>query len=187
MDSNRNIDNFPHCSLLLLSFFEQKGCQNSELKRELDDFDLPSDQNYFESDGDLQTDGHSSSVSYRDLLLELQNQVQPQLPVDADQARAAREMAAELIRIADLLEQRVLFQAAETLTKKLNTCGTQLWSRHLSDGVQGLLHQVAGAKEFKKELVEMALTFVLMKTVCERVPQFLFGLYGTVVQYFGSR
>ncbi|XP_056112551.1 BH3 interacting domain death agonist [Rhinichthys klamathensis goyatoka] len=186
MDRNRKIDNFPHCSLLLLSFFEQKGCQNSELKRELDDLDL-SDHNYIESDGDLQTDGHSSSVTYRDLLHELQNQVQPQLPVDAEQAQAAREMAAELIRIADLLEQRVLFQAAETLTKKLDSCDTQLWSRHLSDGVQGLLHQVAGAKEFKKELVEMALTFVLMKTVCERVPCFLFRLYGTVVQYFGPR
>ncbi|CAM4581663.1 unnamed protein product [Leuciscus chuanchicus] len=109
------------------------------------------------------------------------------ISVDAEQAQAAREMAAELIRIADLLEQRVLYQAAETLTKKLDTCDPQLWSRHLSDGVQGLLHQVAGAKEFKKELVEMALTFVLMKTVCERVPRFLSKLYGTVVQYFGSR
>lgn len=35
-------------------------------------------------------------------------------------------MAAELIRIADLLEQRVLFQAAETLTKKLDTCPEQV-------------------------------------------------------------
>ncbi|KAG1944900.1 BH3 interacting domain death agonist [Pimephales promelas] len=96
-------------------------------------------------------------------------------------------MAAELIRIADLLEQRVLFQAAETLTKKLDKCETRLWSRHLSDGVQGLLHHVTGAKEFKKELVEMALTFVLMKTVCERVPCFLSSLYSAVVQYFGPR
>lgn len=35
-------------------------------------------------------------------------------------------MAAELIRIADLLEQRVLYQAAETLTKKLDTCDPQV-------------------------------------------------------------
>jgi len=35
-------------------------------------------------------------------------------------------MAAELIRIADLLEQRVLFQAAETLTKKLDKCETRV-------------------------------------------------------------
>lgn len=35
-------------------------------------------------------------------------------------------MAAELIRIADLLEQSVLFQAAETLTKKLDTCPKQV-------------------------------------------------------------
>nr|ARQ18607.1 BH3-interacting domain death agonist [Gobiocypris rarus] len=190
MDCNRNV-NVPQCSLLLLSFFEQKGCQNSELKSELDTLDellkLPTNHTYIESDGDLQTDGHSFSVTYRDLLHELQNQVQPQLPVNAVEAQVARDMAAELIRIADLLEQRVLSQAAETLTKKLDTCPTQLWSTHLSEGVQGLLHQVAGAKEFKKELVEMAFTFVLMKTVCERMPGFLFKLYGTVVQYFGSR
>ncbi|KAK9958977.1 hypothetical protein ABG768_011071 [Culter alburnus] len=135
MDCNRNYNHFQHTPLLLLSFLEQKGCQN----------------------------------------------------IDDEEARAAREMAAELIRIADLLEQRVLFQAAETLTKKLDTCPEQFWVRHLSDGVQGLLRQVAEAKEFKKELVEMAFTFVLMKTVCERVPQFLFRLYGSVVQYFGSR
>ncbi|XP_067275896.1 BH3 interacting domain death agonist isoform X2 [Pseudorasbora parva] len=165
MDCNRNF-NVPHCSLLLLSFFEQKGCQNSELKSELDEqIKLPTNHAYIEGDGDLQTDGHSFSVTYRDLLHELQNHVQPHLPVNAVEAQAAREMAAELIRIADLLEQRVLFQAADHLTKKLSTCPTQLWSTHLSDGVQGLLRQVAGAKEFKKELVEMAFTFVLMKTV----------------------
>ncbi|ROL43262.1 BH3-interacting domain death agonist [Anabarilius grahami] len=184
MDCNRNYNNFQHTSLLLLSFLEQKGCQNSDLDEQLK---LPTKHNYIESDEELQTDGHSSSVTYRDILYDLQNQVQPQLPVDDEEARAAREMAAELIRIADLLEQRVLFQAAETLTKKLDTCPKQFWARHLSDGVQGLLRQVAEAKEFKKELVEMAFTFVLMKTVCERVPHFLFSLYGSVVQYFGSR
>lgn len=54
------------------------------------------------------------------------------ISVDAEQAQAAREMAAELIRIADLLEQRVLFQAAETLTKKLDTCDTQVRQMILS-------------------------------------------------------
>ncbi|XP_051727059.1 BH3 interacting domain death agonist [Ctenopharyngodon idella] len=184
MDCNRNFNNFQHTSLLLLSFLEQKGCQNSELPEQLK---LPTNHNYIEIDEELQTDGHSCSVTYREILHDLQNQVQPQLPVDEEEAQAARELAAELIRIADLLEQRVLFQAAETLTKKLDTCPTQFWAGHLSDGVQGLLRQVAGAKEFKKELVEMAFTFVLMKTVCEHVPQFLFSLYGSVVQYFGSR
>jgi len=80
MDRNTSIDNFPHCSLLLLSFFEQKGCQNSELKREYNDLGLLSDHIYLESDGDLQTDGHSSLATYKDLLHELQNQVQPHLP-----------------------------------------------------------------------------------------------------------
>ncbi len=41
------------------------------------------------------------------------------ISVNAEEAQAAREMAAELIRIADLLEQSVLSQAAESLSKKL--------------------------------------------------------------------
>uniref|UniRef100_A0A672MM88 BH3-interacting domain death agonist n=1 Tax=Sinocyclocheilus grahami TaxID=75366 RepID=A0A672MM88_SINGR len=188
MDCNRNFGNIPDTSLVLLSFLKQKGCQNSELKRELDDLDeqlkLPTNHNYFESDGELQTDGHNVSFSYREILHELQHQVQPQVPVNAEEAQAAREMAAELIRIADLLEHRLLSQAADSLTKKLCRSQEQFWASHLSDGVKALLLQVAGAKEFKKELVEMAFTFVLMKSVCEHVPEFLFRLYGTVVQYF---
>uniref|UniRef100_A0A671NXN5 BH3-interacting domain death agonist n=1 Tax=Sinocyclocheilus anshuiensis TaxID=1608454 RepID=A0A671NXN5_9TELE len=187
MDCNRNFGNIPDTSLVLLSFLKQKGCQNSELKRELDDLDeqlkLPTNHNYIESDGELQTDGHVS-FSYREILHELQHQVQPQVPVNAEEAQAAREMAAELIRIADLLEHRVLSQAADSLTKKLCRSQEQFWASHLSDGVKALLLQVAGAKEFKKELVEMAFTFVLMKSVCEHAPKFLFRLYGTVVQYF---
>ncbi|KTG35544.1 hypothetical protein cypCar_00013273 [Cyprinus carpio] len=188
MDCNRNFDSFPDTSLVLLSFLKQKGCQNSVLKRELDDLDeqlkLPTNHNYIESEGELQTDGHNVSFSYREFLLELQHQVQPQVPVNAEEAQAAREMAAELIRIADLLEHRVLSRAAVSLTEKLCKSQEQVWASHLSDGVKALLHQVAGAKEFKKELVEMAFTFVLMKSVCEHVPEFLFCLYGTVVQYF---
>lgn len=128
--------------------------------------------------------------------------------VNAEEAHAAREMAAELNRIADLLEHRVLSQAADSLTKKLKTSPlqvreiitnqsdqfrlqmislilfVQVWSDHLSVGVQSLLHQVPGAGEFNKELVEMAFTFALTKTVCEHVPRFLFHLYDVVVQYF---
>ncbi|XP_043119946.1 BH3 interacting domain death agonist [Puntigrus tetrazona] len=191
MDYNRNFDSFPDTSLVLLAFLKQKGCQNSQLKRELDYLDeqlkLPTNHNYIESDEELQADGHSFSVSHRELLHEFQNQVQPLLPVNAEEDRAAREMAAELIRIADLLEHRVLSQAADSLTKKLRRSQEKFWGGHLSDGVQALLDQVAGAKEFKKELVEMAFTFVLMKTVCEHMPNFLLGLYGTVVQYFPYR
>uniref|UniRef100_A0A8C1FEN9 BH3-interacting domain death agonist n=1 Tax=Cyprinus carpio carpio TaxID=630221 RepID=A0A8C1FEN9_CYPCA len=126
MDFNRN-DRFPDTSLVLLSFLKQKGCQNSQLQRELvyldEQLNLPTNHNYIESDEEIQADGHSFSVSYRELLHEFQNQVQPQLPVNAEEAQAAREMAAELIRIADLLEHRVLSQAADSLTKKL--CSSQ--------------------------------------------------------------
>lgn len=45
---------------------------------------------------------------------------------EAAEAHAAREMAAELIRIADLLEDRVLFRAADSLTKKLRTSPLQV-------------------------------------------------------------
>ncbi len=48
------------------------------------------------------------------------------ISVNAEEAQAAREMAAELIRIADLLEQRVLSQAADSLTKKLGRSQEQV-------------------------------------------------------------
>ncbi len=84
MDCNRNFHSFPDTSLVLLSFLKQKGCQSSQLQRELDCLDdqlkLHTNHNYIESDEELQADGHSFSVSYRELLHEFQNQVQPQLP-----------------------------------------------------------------------------------------------------------
>ncbi len=84
MDCNRNFDSFPDTSLVLLSFLQQKGCQSSQLQRELDylgeQLKLPTNHNYIESDEELQADGHSFSVSYRELLHEFQHQVQPQLP-----------------------------------------------------------------------------------------------------------
>ncbi|NP_001073295.1 BH3 interacting domain death agonist isoform X1 [Danio rerio] len=186
MDFNRNFDHIPHTSLVLLSFLDQKDCQNGESGRVFDYREDNLSTNHIDSDGDIETDGQSPPATYRDLLHELQHEVQPGLSVNAEEARAAREMAAELIRIADLLEQSVLSQAAESLTKKLRSSQEQVWASHLSKGVQTLLQHVAAAKEFKKELVEMAFTFMLMKTVCERTPDFLFGLYGTVVQFFGS-
>lgn len=181
MDCNKNLDGFPETSLVLLAFLQHKGCQNCELKREPE---LSNNNNYIDSDEELQTDGHSPPIDFRGVLHDLQQQIQPQLSVNAEEAQAAREMAAELIRIADLLEQRVLSRAANSLTKKLSTSTFQVWSNHLSDGVQSLLQQVPGAREFNKELVEMAFTFALVKTVCEHVPPFLFQLYDTVVQTF---
>lgn len=80
MDCNRNYNNFQHTSLLLLSFLEQKGCQNSELAALYEQLKLPTNHNYIESDEELQTDGHSPPVTNRDILYDLQNQVQPQLP-----------------------------------------------------------------------------------------------------------
>ncbi|XP_056622424.1 BH3 interacting domain death agonist [Triplophysa dalaica] len=181
MDRNKNVDSFPETSLVLLTFLQHKSCQN-----DLDDLNenlrWNTNHNCIESDDELQTDGHS--FDYRDLLQDLQHQVQPRLPVNAEEAHAAREMAAELIRIADLLEHGALSQAADSLTKKLKISPLQVWSDHLSVGVKSLLHQVPGAREFNKELVEMAFTFALTKTVCERVPRFLFHLYDVVVQYF---
>nr|XP_055029316.1 BH3 interacting domain death agonist isoform X1 [Misgurnus anguillicaudatus]XP_055029317.1 BH3 interacting domain death agonist isoform X1 [Misgurnus anguillicaudatus]XP_055029318.1 BH3 interacting domain death agonist isoform X1 [Misgurnus anguillicaudatus]XP_055029319.1 BH3 interacting domain death agonist isoform X1 [Misgurnus anguillicaudatus] len=184
MDCNKNVDGFPETSLVLLAFLQHKRCQNGDLKREPELSN--NNNNYIDSDEELQTDGHSSPIDFRGVLHDLQLQIQPQLSVNAEEAQAAREMAAELIQIADMLENRVLSRAANSLTKKLSTSTYQLqvWSNHLSDGVQSLLQHVPGAREFNKELVEMAFTFALVKTVCEHAPPFLFQLYDTVVQTF---
>lgn len=72
MDRNKNVDSFPKTSLVLLTFLQHKSCHLNENLR------WNTNHNCIESDDELQTDGHS--FDYRDLLQDLQHQVQPRLP-----------------------------------------------------------------------------------------------------------
>lgn len=58
-------------------------------------------------------------------------------------------------------------------------CGLQGWWNCLAQGVDGLLKEMPGVHT---ERMLMALTFSLVKAVCERTPRLLRGLYNTMTQ-----
>lgn len=80
MDCNKNFDRVPDTSLVLLAFLQNKSCQNDDLDDLNENLKWTTNHNYIESDEELQTDGHSFPVDYRNLLQDLQQQVQPHLP-----------------------------------------------------------------------------------------------------------
>ncbi|KAL6479109.1 hypothetical protein MHYP_G00125420 [Metynnis hypsauchen] len=197
MDVNDNLDCF---SLLFLTFLDQTHCHNKDLEKELHrlsyDIKLGTDPGVYsggieyadhglvdwsiECDGELETDGNIPT-NPRDFLQGVLPEVHLELPVNPEEAQAVREVAAELIRIADELNHIIVSRAAEGLARKL-TSNTSLESWHilLVQSVDNLLKEVPGVHT---EQVVMALTFSLVKAVCEHTPPLLRGLYNVVMQY----
>ncbi|XP_060734597.1 BH3 interacting domain death agonist [Tachysurus vachellii] len=183
--------------LLFLTFLQQSPDLSSELQRELEDLQCDvnlrrnpaqrglndhivySQDHVFdcdiECDGELQTDGHPfhrcllNDVPQDDLVLAV-----------PDEDHVVMELAAELIRMADEFNRMMVSEAAERLTKKLNKSSPEGWWSFLDQGVKGLLRQVPGSDT---DRVVMALTFSLMKAVCEHTPSLLRDLYNTITQY----
>ncbi|XP_072551282.1 BH3 interacting domain death agonist [Salminus brasiliensis] len=198
VDVNENTGTFSQASLLLLSFLHQTPSQNPEFERELNqltcDVNLGADPCVYscgidcsdhsvvdtdiECDGELETDGHAPS-NPRNLLQDVLPQVHFDLPVNAG---VIRQVAAELIIIADDLNQAIMSQAAESLAKDLTrTSSLQKWQDLLGQSVaELLLNYMPGAHN---EQVAMALTFSLVKAVCEHAPPLLRGLYSLLMQY----
>ncbi|XP_053479066.1 BH3 interacting domain death agonist [Ictalurus furcatus] len=190
-----DVHSFSQTPLLFLTFLQQRPL-NSELQRELEnlhcdmklraaptgitDHTVYTQNHDFDSniecDGELQTDGHS----VQRIVLHDVPQVELVLPVPVDEAHAVREVAAELVRMADELNHIIVSQAAERLTKTLSTSPQKcLWSC-LSQGVDTLLKDVPGVHS---ERMVMALTFSLARAVCERAPRLLRDLCNTMMQY----
>ncbi|XP_066541507.1 BH3 interacting domain death agonist [Hoplias malabaricus] len=203
MDHNDNIDvSWKHTSLVFLTFLSETHSQNCAFQEELHklgrDIKLCAGPDIYsgernayhnpvdlslECDGELETDGHIS-FNPRSLIQDIQPQVQFEIPVNAEEAQAARVVAAELIRIADDLNQSLVSQAAERLRKNLvRQTSQQSWKTLLARSVEGLLRQVPGVHS---QQVEMALTLSLVKAVCETAPPLLWGLYNALVQYFSQ-
>ncbi|XP_017547623.1 BH3 interacting domain death agonist [Pygocentrus nattereri] len=193
MDANDNLD----CvSLVFLTFLDQTPCQNKDLEKELHrlgyDLKLTTDSGgtkyahhglvdlSIECDGELETDGNIPT-NPRDFLQGVLPEVHLALPVNPEEAQAVREVAAELIRIADELNLMIVSRAAEGLARKLNsTSSLESWHILLVQSVDNLLKEVPGVHT---EQVVMALTFSLVKAVCEHTPPLLRGLYNVVMQY----
>ncbi|MCI4379227.1 hypothetical protein PGIGA_G00225560 [Pangasianodon gigas] len=195
-----DVHSFSQTPLLFLTFLQQRPCLNSELQRELenlhcevklsaalsglnDHIAYPQYHGFdsdIECDGELQTDGHSF---HRGLLHDVP-QVDLVLPVPVEEANAVREVAAELIRMADEFNHSIVSQAAEHLTKKLCNSSPQFWWTCLSQGVDSILKDMPGVHN---ERMVMALTFSLVKAVCERAPRLLRELWNTMMEYTFTR
>ncbi|XP_062860696.1 BH3 interacting domain death agonist [Trichomycterus rosablanca] len=179
MDINMNIDCLSQTSLVFLTFLQQSPCVNNELQREVDYLNhkiklhglgLDSD---IETDGLLETDGHSIN---RSLLLDFAPQAEYALP----EAQAVSEVAAELVRIADDFNDSIVSQAAERLNKKLRNASKLSWLDYLSEGVDSVLTEVQGGHN---DRIVMAVTFSLVKAVCERTPRYLCDLCNVLMRY----
>lgn len=198
MDVNDNIDTFSQASMLFLTFLQQTPSHNPEFMRELHllscsmnlqaeqcvysgGYSGYSDHSVFdpdiECDGELETDGHGPS-SPRNHLQDIFPQAHFGMPMNNE---VIRNVAAELIAIADDLNNTIMSQAAESLADELRrTSSMRTWQDLLGRSVTDLLNHVPGAHN---EQVAMALTFSLVKAVCERAPPLLRGLYSALMQY----
>ncbi|XP_035280315.1 BH3 interacting domain death agonist [Anguilla anguilla] len=183
--------------LVFLSFLQQD-CKNEELTKQLDtlgqelkldwrDINCNGFDQDAEEDGELQTDGHFCCKP-RDLVAHLEPSVEVARQVNPANEAVLRNVAAELIEIADQMENRVVSRAADNLMRKLQSSPPQDWKRHLSAEVQSVLGQGLGSglEQLPQERVVLALTMMLVKGVCERVPRLLQGLFSTALQYMGS-
>ncbi|KAK3549228.1 hypothetical protein QTP70_034229 [Hemibagrus guttatus] len=138
MNSMKDIHSTP---LILLSFLQQSPSLSCELQRELenlhyevqfrsaaqnglkDNIEYPQNHDFdsdIECDGELQTDGHSFHNGLHDL-----PQVDLVVPVH-NEVFMVREVAAELIRMADEFNETIVSQAAERLTKRLSYTSTEM-------------------------------------------------------------
>ncbi|KAJ8391057.1 hypothetical protein AAFF_G00096780 [Aldrovandia affinis] len=174
MDSG-NVGMDPITPLVFLSFLQQQGCRNeefvnqladlgNELKLTKKDINCNGFDGDAEEDGELQTDGHFC-CGIRSVVAHLEPSVE--VAVHPADAAALRNVAAELIAIADQLESRD-------------------WKRHLSMEVERVMGQVGtGLEQLPQERVLLALTMTLVKGVCERVPRLLHNLFTTALEYMG--
>ncbi|KAI5098205.1 wee1-like protein kinase 2 isoform 2 [Silurus meridionalis] len=176
---NSMMDAYSQTPLLFLAFLQKSSCLNSELQRELEKLCYAVKQvldTDIECDGELQTDGHSFQTG----LLQDVPEIGIVLPVPAEEAEAVREVAQELIRMADEFNHLIVSQVAEHLTKKLSKSSQECWWNCLSQGVDRLLKDVPGVHS---EQMVMALTFTVVRAICDRAPRLLRDLCNTLMQY----
>ncbi|XP_033940899.1 BH3 interacting domain death agonist isoform X2 [Pseudochaenichthys georgianus] len=129
-------------------------------------------------DGDLETDGHLPiSAALQDIL----PSVELQWPMGRAQAADCQQLAEELREIADQLQQNVVNQATQNLSRNMSNTPSA-WTEHLSREVQSVMQSV-GLHHLSRERVMLALTLTLVKGVCALAPQLLRSLFVTALQF----
>ncbi|XP_048112893.1 BH3 interacting domain death agonist isoform X1 [Alosa alosa] len=200
MDATGDANSLLGTSLVFLTFLQQKGCQNDDLERELSDLkrDLKHGQDincngiglvctdgslsgelHSGDDGELQTDGHSPTVHLQMFVLDQHPHVQAPPPVPVPD-QALRDIAQELIQIADQLENDVMAHATNRLLRSLQNSEKENWSKHLKQAVEQVhvsLRSGTSLGDLPQERVTLALSLSLIKAVCEHTPRFLRDLF----------
>ncbi|XP_063052128.1 BH3 interacting domain death agonist [Engraulis encrasicolus] len=178
--------------LVFLTFLQETGCRNQELKQELLDLEtewkclqdvnsngVPSAFTDEDDEGELQTDGHSPIPCLRALVQD-RPQVRVPPPVVPLYDPAVRDVARELVHIADQLEDSVMARTTDNLLRSLQKTNYLQWGHHLShavDQVHGALQHSGSLDSLPQERVLLALSLSLIKGVCERTPSLLRDLF----------
>ncbi|KAJ8381795.1 hypothetical protein SKAU_G00025730 [Synaphobranchus kaupii] len=166
----------PITPLVFLAFLQQQPPNNDELANQLyvlgqelklarGDINCNGFEDDAEEDGELQTDGHfCCSTNIRGLVADLDASVEVAWPANPANEAVLRNVAAELIEIANQMENRVVSRAAENLIQKLQNSPLRDWKRHLSAEVQSALRQGLGSglEQLPQERVLLALTMTLV-------------------------
>ncbi|MGH0119914.1 UNVERIFIED_CONTAM: hypothetical protein FKN15_059842 [Acipenser sinensis] len=185
---------------ILLTFLQDQKCSSQEYKKELDTLEnelnkkRPVISNYSSvrsnnqdcfsdgDDGELQTDGHFCS-DIRNICREMQPDVQG----NAVDVGAARQIAANLIEIADQLNQSMVSRASDNLVRRMQTRISQDWTGLLSSEVERLMRQgIPGLQQFPQEKVMLTLTMVLVQNIGVHAPTLLRSFFSTAVQYINE-
>ncbi|XP_062403249.1 BH3 interacting domain death agonist isoform X2 [Sardina pilchardus] len=201
MDTTGDANSLVGPSLVFLTFLQQKGCKNDDFERELTDLkrDLIHDQDincngvglvcadgslsrelHSGDDGELQTDGHSPTVHLQMFVRAYHPLVQAPPPPVPVPDPALRDIAQELIQIADQLENDVMARATNNLLRSLQNSEKWKWSSHLKQAVEHVhvsLRCGNSLGDLPQERVALALSLSLIKGVCEHTPRFLRDLF----------
>ncbi|MGH0149601.1 UNVERIFIED_CONTAM: hypothetical protein FKN15_044740 [Acipenser sinensis] len=100
---------------------------------------------------------------------------------------AVRQIAANLIEIADQLDQSVVSRASGHLARRMQNRISQDWTGLLSSEVECMMRQgIPGLQQFPQEKVMLTLTMVLVQNIGVQAPTLLRSFFSTAVQYINE-
>lgn len=178
-------------SFVFLAFL-QADCGNSDYSRELTSLGstlhLTKDINYnghwigSQEDEGLECDGQLQS-NIKDSLRDLQPLVELQWPGDHAEAAALRRIAEDLREVAAQLEHNIVARATQNLSRNIQVSPFEQWKHLLAREVERAMRRGVGLEHLPQERVIVALTFTLVKGVCQQAPRLMGGLFNSALQY----
>ncbi|XP_068169218.1 BH3 interacting domain death agonist isoform X2 [Antennarius striatus] len=167
-------------SAMVMLAFLQADCRNPECRKEL--FSLSQEMNDISLVEDIEMDGFLSS-SIADGIRDIQPSIGLHRPGDHVDAAAIHQVAEELRGIAAQIELNIVARATENLSRNIQTSPLNEWKNYISSEVDRVMRQGVYLNDLPQERVIMALTFTLVKGVCEQNPLHLRHLFNSALQY----